>query len=654
MHRLLRFILLFYIILLTACQQQTTPTPQRTEVTGLHPTDSAKLLFDRVDHYYKEVMHDSLYALAPVAMDYFERNGLWHDYYTTWCLQVNDLVWNGQMDRGFDEAQKMHQDAIRRDNAFGLSEAYTAMGIAYHFQKNDAESAQCYRQALRYYPEEADQSVKLNIYSYYVQVLVDMKDQPTIKVTLTEWEDFLNKMTDGNTDDEKYVHSYFRFHRECFRYYYGIADYRQARKELDTMQMFLDREKDTELYQGQVIGFRVQLATALKDYKEAMAWSDHEIELCRELDYNTYLNALKHRTDMLQALGHYEEALKAWQSYDAQKDSIIKADTRKQLNELNKRFEVDELKAQQEHSRLQHERGQLQLILIFTTIVVIALVLFILFRQRAEKRLKEAHKLLEQRNNELQESYEQLKTANARAEESSRMKTNFIRQISHEIRTPLNVLSGFTQVITTPGMKLDDEEKMDISRRITDNTNRITSLVNKMLELSEANSQAVIKRNDEVLAVEIANQAIDDSGITRARHLTFERQIDEGADSIKLVTNLRQSTRALSQLLDNARKFTGKPEANGDIIVGSKIASVILRLTANEDSISFIVEDTGIGIPSDEAEHIFDEFVQLDEYYDGTGIGLTVARSIARRLGGDVTLDTAYNGGARFILTLPK
>ena len=69
---------------------------------------------------------------------------------------------------------------------------------------------------------------------------------------------------------------------------------------------------------------------------------------------------------------------------------------------------------------------------------------------------------------------------------------------------------------------------------------------------------------------------------------------------------------------------------------------------------AFAVEDTGIGVPPEEAEHIFEEFVQLDDYYDGTGIGLTVARSIARRLGGDIVLDTDYTAGARFVFTLPK
>ena len=131
------------------------------------------MLMELVDHYYKNVEHDSLAALTPQAMDYFRRHQRWQQYYTTWCLLVNDLVWNGQMDQGFEEAHKMHRDAIKRNNAFGLSEAYTAMGIAYHFQNNNKESAECYQQALKHFPADADQGVKLNIYSYYCQVLVD-------------------------------------------------------------------------------------------------------------------------------------------------------------------------------------------------------------------------------------------------------------------------------------------------------------------------------------------------------------------------------------------------------------------------------------------------------------------------------------------------
>ena len=274
--------------------------------------------------------------------------------------------------------------------------------------------------------------------------------------------------------------------------------------------------------------------------------------------------------------------------------------------------------------------------------------------QQANTKLEQANTQLEQTNTQLENVNQQLTVANARAEESSKMKTDFIQQISHEIRTPLNILSGFTQIITTPGMELDDATREDINRQIGENTNRITGLVNKMLELSDASSKAVIERTDTVPAIQIAAQAADDSGITQAAHVAFDLQLGEGAESIMLTTNLAQSTHALVLLLDNAKKFTKPAEAfGGGTEPAATQQSVVLKLEQADDMARFVVEDTGIGVPPSEAERIFDEFVQLDEYYDGTGIGLTVSRSIARRLGGDVTLDTTYTGGARFVMTLP-
>ena len=261
---------------------------------------------------------------------------------------------------------------------------------------------------------------------------------------------------------------------------------------------------------------------------------------------------------------------------------------------------------------------------------------------------------LEEAYHELEESNRQLDIARKHAEDASRMKTNFIQQISHEIRTPLNILNGFTQILTTPGMELDAATQQEVTQGITDNTNRITGLVNKMLELADANSDAELEKNDFVPAVQIAPQAADDSGITEAAHLTFDLQMGEGAETAMLQTNLQQATRVLSLLLDNARKFTRPAEAAVGAGAEVRQGRVVLDVQQHGAQLAFVVEDNGIGVPAEEAERIFDEFVQLDDYYDGTGIGLTVARSIARRLGGDVTLDTTYGQqGARFIYTLP-
>jgi signal transduction histidine kinase len=253
----------------------------------------------------------------------------------------------------------------------------------------------------------------------------------------------------------------------------------------------------------------------------------------------------------------------------------------------------------------------------------------------------------------LRKKNEELAIAHAQAEESLVMKSNFIKNISHEIRTPLNILSGFTQIVTTPGIQLDDATKNDINHKITENTDRITGLVNKMLELSDASSQAVISKDDQASASQIAQLAIEKSGITSAAHLHFTLQADQEAEKTLFKTNLHAAARALTMLLDNARKFTRTAEAINHDEIPQEKALVRLQVSIDHSQAVFTVEDTGIGIPPNESEHIFDEFVQLDQYYDGTGIGLAVARNTVRRLGGDVKLDTTYTTGARFVMTLP-
>ena len=261
---------------------------------------------------------------------------------------------------------------------------------------------------------------------------------------------------------------------------------------------------------------------------------------------------------------------------------------------------------------------------------------------------------LEESYRELEETNRKLDIARMKAEESSRMKSNFIQQISHEIRTPLSILSGFTQVVTTPGMELDDETKADISRQILENTDRITRLVNKMLELSDAGCKTVIERNDQAAAIEIAAEAVEASGISAAPHLDFNMTISPEAEAVVLTTNRQSAVRALTLVLGNALKFTKPAEAHAHHDIPKEKKQASLLIDVNDQMVRFVVEDTGIGVPAEEAEHVFEEFVQLDNYYDGTGIGLTVARSLARRLGGDIVLDTSYTAGARFVITLPK
>lgn len=259
-------------------------------------------------------------------------------------------------------------------------------------------------------------------------------------------------------------------------------------------------------------------------------------------------------------------------------------------------------------------------------LTIFCFVLIIYFRHQSSMRLEKAYCRLEE--------------ANERTKESSRMKTSFIQQMSHEIRTPLNILSGFTQILTSPDMEFDEKTKREYNEKIMESTNQITELVNKMLELSDVNSKKVIERSDNLPAIQPASEAIDDIIANNRNHIPIQLKWGENVDNLTMQTNKRAATRAIVLLLNNAERFT-------------KQGTITLQVERKADMVLYIVEDTGVGIPASEAEHIFEEFVQLNEYEVGTGIGLTVARSICRRMGGDIVLDTSYTDGARFVMTLP-
>ena len=286
----------------------------------------------------------------------------------------------------------------------------------------------------------------------------------------------------------------------------------------------------------------------------------------------------------------------------------------------------------EQRAELSHQR--LIALIIIMAIFITFVTIYIVQHRKAYKKLNETNR--------------QLILANERAEESSRMKTKFIQEISHEVRTPLNILSGFSQVLANWDIEINYDELQDICHKIVDNSERITHLVSKFLDLSMVYSNVDIESSETVAPADVARQAIEESGIQKATHLDFQLKLSSEAEALSFVTNKTMAVKALNQLLDNAIKFTQLKT-----IKSGEKAHALLSIDVNEQKVVFALEDTGIGIPSEQAENIFQEFVQLDEYSNGTGIGLTIARTLIRRMGGDIILDTSYTDGARFVMTLP-
>ena len=374
-----------------------------------------------------------------------------------------------------------------------------------------------------------------------------------------------------------------------------------------------------------------------------------------ESQYTTeYLNlVLVPKFNAQMKLDRKADALQTAERLTQMLEDVTEQTRKEETAELAIVYETKEKEAQIAQQKTELSQQRTLGMAIGLTLAILFFLFYARNRRLAQQRLTEANMRLEEANTLLEQQNRQLTVANARAEESSRMKTDFIQQISHEIRTPLNIISGFTQVITGSEMPLDKATRRDISERITENTERITDLVDKMLELAEANSLSIIERDTRVSPAVIASQAIEQSAIMLAQHLEFTLQVSEEVQQTEILTHVPSATRALSLLLDNAQKYTQPSDNMKQTVNADHLERVCLSISTDRDCVMFAVTDSGIGVPEEEAEHIFEKFVQLDENYNGTGIGLTVARSLARKLDGDIVLDTDCRQGTRFVMTLP-
>ena len=449
------------------------------------------------------------------------------------------------------------------------------------------------------------------------------------------WDKMSPGIISGKYDMGLLVYSSYRkdltnYSNAVFRLYYQIVYRNKDYAAFDFRHL---KDKKIAYMKSRPVGLMLKDAgaadCAITDLDSAivdLAAGKYDGVICYRFQASYYIG-LNHLEDKLQA---DELSLQpreyCYASYNKQLIDAINVELRK----MEAEGIIDKVYGQEVVSQFDTFRIPVWVWLLLVAIVFVFLIVFSINRYLLSRRLL---------------------VANAKAEESTRMKTNFIKQISHEIRTPLNIVSGFTQVLTSPTTQLSEKEKEEISQQMIEGTERITGLVNKMLELSDMSSQTVLEKKNEVSAQDIARQAVQASGIEQAPHVAFGLQLGQGTDT-RFKTHRRSAVRILELLLDNAMKFTHQAESYHAMLEEGKRERVTLTVSYEDSHARFVVEDTGIGIPVKEAERIFDEFVQLDDYYDGTGIGLTVARSLARRLGGDVLLDTSYTDGARFVMTL--
>lgn len=576
--------------------------------------------YDHLTYLYNNDLNDSLIMQAPLDMNYYKETGHWENYYRTWTHLVNTYTFSGQVNTALKEVELMHSDATRRHDKFGLALADYAMGNAYNNMGYLDEAISCYNKSLELIDDVDISSSTVNdIFSYYCDALNEKKEYEAMTAITNKWKAFLDKKEEaGEMDKETRKVWYAYFFIACAQQNLGLNRLSEAEANINDADKF---KVDGQVFIGlSILYYRAQLFLQQGNYEKALEHNTRRMELSKGYDDKSSLVLIyQQRAQILMGIGQYEEAAVMYRNISELTDSIYKKDARTQITELNTLFRVSELDMEK---RLEHNRY-----LAMTAVIIsIALALLVGYWYWMNRRLRKKN--------------EELAVARDKAQESSRMKSAFIKNISHEIRTPLNILSGFTQIVAQPDVELPTEVRKEASQNIQENTNRITSLINRLLALSELSSRNSIERSDSISANRLCQEAIRESGIAdRPQHrFSFVSSVD---DTVMVQTSMRYATSAIVHLLDNAEKFT--PDGG----------SIAMKCDINEKMLRISIEDTGCGIPEDKADTIFDEFVQLDEYKDGVGIGLTLSRNTVRRLGGDIMLDATYDKGARFFMTLP-
>jgi signal transduction histidine kinase/DNA-binding response OmpR family regulator/HAMP domain-containing protein len=243
---------------------------------------------------------------------------------------------------------------------------------------------------------------------------------------------------------------------------------------------------------------------------------------------------------------------------------------------------------------------------------------------------------LEAQNKALEEANEQIQEAN-------RHKSEFLANMSHELRTPMNAIVGFSKIVHRKAKTQLDERQVDNLERVLHSSEILMALINDILDLSKIEAGRLEVQAEPFNLPELLTSAVGTASPLFKRSVNVVTELDDGPRIIN--SDSARVHQIIINLLGNAAKFTEE----GSVTVALHAAS--------DDRIDIAVTDTGIGIPQDKVDQIFEEFVQADgtttRKYGGTGLGLSISRKLAQMLGGDIRLESVVGEGSTFTVSLP-
>lgn len=339
------------------------------------------------------------------------------------------------------------------------------------------------------------------------------------------------------------------------------------------------------------------------------------------INHNIYKEALLEKADLLVKMGNKEEAYGQYGKVFSYIKTSFEKNYPREIDRLCTRFQADQLAYQNERDRIVSMRFYLAGIIVSVLFLIFLLVLGWkkIFRLKRSQMRQEAMK--------------------EKAVQAIQRKNMFLSNMSHEVRTPLNAIVGFSAVLTDEDESFDDESRREFSEIIKVNSFQLLKLINDILDFSDFENDNItfnIRTHD---AVKLCNEVVET--VMASRKLEVEMRFDTDLSVLMLDTDDARLRQVLINLLVNAAKFTEQ----GSIVLELKMADAGTAL--------FSVTDTGCGIPPEKQHLIFERFEKLNDFVQGSGLGLSICQLIVKYMNGKLWVDSGYTRGARFCFTHP-
>lgn len=592
----------------------------------------AVALCNKLDYYYyKNNQPDSINHYVEIVKDFAKKTNQPKYYYFAWSKRlINYYIKQHQNNIALYEANKMMQEAEQEQYMDGIANAYNVLSSIYQLKR-------LYSLAIDNKKKEIEITLEYGLDKYNLSTTYSMLGGLySLTGKTDEALECLNKSATCIYSSTQEFYYYVRL----AQYYLLINDNAQAWDYLKKAKDLSNAKKEVQKNLQEYAGVLKQYYIATKQYEKALEVQDHIISVYHQNDKN-YIEDILNRAAIYYEMGDLSQAAQYYNKYYTLNDSAQISNENITAGEFAAMLGVERLtleKSELQQQMQQRDLANKQRIIIFL-IALLSLGFIIFYREHLlNGRLRISQKQLSEKNNELLCSQEELKYAKEQAEDGSRMKSEFIQNMSHEIRTPLNSIVGFSQILSS--YFSDNDDTKEYAHIIEQNSTSLLQLVNDVLDLSYLDGEREIPAQSIAEITGVCQTCIDQvrSKLKPDVQLIFTPE----RENFTMQTNPDRISQILMNLLQNAAKFTQE---------GS--VTLTYHIREEEKVILFSVTDTGIGIPADKQEAVFERFTKLDSFVPGTGLGLSISRLIAEKMGGSLLIDSTYTTGCRFILTLP-